>query len=191
MSKLGGNVLSESHDRSIRVQVFSDSSFKVLKKRALFQVMGPLEAFNNDEKLSSSLPSSSSCPTPFTMKELSEIRKESKMSKSFSPPCSIPDLSNKLERERSNFEGMKSTASSSDNLQEDWEAVKSGLLLLILDSGNNKRRSRRLHIALAELGTGFTLWRDSMNHLSSYDECTSTFHTMRLSRDHNMLAGLI
>lgn len=163
--------------------------FKVLKKRALFQVIGSLnEALNNSEKVSSS----SSCPTPATVKELSEIREESKISKSFSPPCSIPVLSKKVEHENSNFEGMKSASASSTssvNLQEDWKAVKSGLLLLILDSGNNKRRSRRLHIALAELGTGFTLWRDSMDHLSCYDECTSTFHTMRLSRDHNMLAG--
>lgn len=67
--------------------------------------------------------------------------------------------------------------------------MKSGLLLLILDSGNNVRRHRKLYVALAEVGTGFTLWKDVVDYLSEYRLQETTFHTMHLSHDHNTLAG--
>ena len=72
-----------------------------------------------------------------------------------------------------------------------WRAVKSGLLLLILDSGINSRRHRKLYLALAEVGTGFMLWKDVVDYLSEYQQQESTFHTMHLSHDHNTLAGTI
>ncbi|KAK2162748.1 hypothetical protein LSH36_92g02035 [Paralvinella palmiformis] len=69
-----------------------------------------------------------------------------------------------------------------------WQFFKSGIPVLVLDSGQS-RRKRKLNIILAERGTGFTLWRDTMNHLTNYTSPQSTFHTMHLSSDHTKLAG--
>ena len=38
--------------------------------------------------------------------------------------------------------------------------------------------------------TGFTLWRDTIDNLSNYESPQPTFHTMRLSTDHRIIAGL-
>ena len=69
-----------------------------------------------------------------------------------------------------------------------WSYVKSGIPVIVLDSGES-RRYRRLNIVLAEHGTGFVLWKESMTHLSQYTGTHPTFHTMHLSTDHTKLAG--
>lgn len=71
---------------------------------------------------------------------------------------------------------------------ENWKYVKMGVPVFLLDSGAS-RRERKLYILLAEKGTGFTLWRDKVDHLSGYKASTSVFHTMHLSGDHNNMAG--
>ena len=76
----------------------------------------------------------------------------------------------------------------SSELVENWKYIKMGVPVLLLDSGAS-RRDRKLYILLAEKGTGFTLWRDEMDHLSGYKSSTSVFHTMHLSGDHNKMAG--
>lgn len=52
------------------------------------------------------------------------------------------------------------------------------------------RDQRRIQLVLAERGTGFTLWRDTIDNLSNYEAADATFHTMRLSTDHRHIAGL-
>ncbi len=76
----------------------------------------------------------------------------------------------------------------SSELVENWKYVKIGVPVFLLDSGAS-RRDRKLYIILAEKGTGFTLWKDKMDHLSGYRASTSVFHTMHLSDDHNNMAG--
>lgn len=80
------------------------------------------------------------------------------------------------------------TARMSSSL-ENWTLVKTGIPVLVLDSGES-RRQRRLNLILAERGTGFGLWRDQIDCLSSYSAPTLTFHTMLLSNDHTKLIGL-
>ncbi|KAE8747442.1 hypothetical protein FOCC_FOCC005773 [Frankliniella occidentalis] len=45
-------------------------------------------------------------------------------------------------------------------------------------------------ILLAERGSCFTLWQDTIDNLSSYKEAGPAFHTMCLSSDHTTLIGL-
>lgn len=72
---------------------------------------------------------------------------------------------------------------------ENWTLVKTGIPVLVLDSGESHRQ-RRLNLILAERGTGFGLWRDQIDCLSNYSAPTLTFHTMLLSNDHTKLIGL-
>ena len=88
-----------------------------------------------------------------------------------------------------NIRGSVSSTQSSCMIESGhWQFFKSGVPVLVLDSGQS-RRKRKLHIILTERGTGFTLWKDSMNHLTNYASPQSTFHTMHLSNDHTKLAG--
>lgn len=70
-----------------------------------------------------------------------------------------------------------------------WTVVKSGVPVLVLDSGES-RRQRRLHVVLAERGTGFCLWRDQIDCLTNYAVASVAFHTMQLSTDHSKTVGL-
>ncbi|CAH1800306.1 unnamed protein product [Owenia fusiformis] len=70
-----------------------------------------------------------------------------------------------------------------------WEFHKSGIPVVILDSGES-RRTRSLTIVLSEKGSGFILWKDVMNHLTNYKAPYPSFHTMHNSNDHSKLAGL-
>lgn len=47
-----------------------------------------------------------------------------------------------------------------------------------------------MQILLAERGSCFTLWQDTIDNLSSYREAGPAFHTMCLSSDHSTLVGL-
>ena len=71
---------------------------------------------------------------------------------------------------------------------DNWTAVKAGIPVLILDTGES-RRDRRLSLVLAERGTGFMLWRDIVNHLTGYREVQPAFHAMHLSTDHTRMAA--
>ncbi|XP_074662355.1 uncharacterized protein LOC141914913 [Tubulanus polymorphus] len=77
----------------------------------------------------------------------------------------------------------------SDMSGDNWELFRTGIPVVILDSGQGRRR-RMLHIVLAEKGTGFTLWRDHIDHLSCYKMVQPNFHTVFMSNDHTRLAGL-
>uniref|UniRef100_T1IYT1 WH1 domain-containing protein n=1 Tax=Strigamia maritima TaxID=126957 RepID=T1IYT1_STRMM len=71
-----------------------------------------------------------------------------------------------------------------------WELKYTGILVLLLDRGETKARSRRqIRLAVAERGTGFVLWQDVINNLSNYAVHDPTFHTMYLSTDHRCMVG--
>ncbi len=78
----------------------------------------------------------------------------------------------------------------SSELVENWKYVKMGVPVFLLDTGATRNRDRKMYIILAEKGTGFTLWRDKLDHLSAYRASTAVFHTLHLSGDHNNMAGL-
>ncbi|KAH3739629.1 uncharacterized protein LOC127851919 [Dreissena polymorpha] len=72
---------------------------------------------------------------------------------------------------------------------EQWVFNATGIPLLLLDSGEHHRQ-RKLYIVLAEKGTGFTIWREVIDNLTSFKTPNANFHTMHLSKDHTKLAGL-
>lgn len=72
---------------------------------------------------------------------------------------------------------------------DQWTFTCTGIPVLVLDSGEHLRE-RKLHIVIAEKGTGFTLWKDVIDNLTGYKAPTSNFHTLHLSTDHTKLAGL-
>ncbi|KAF4520607.1 hypothetical protein B566_EDAN006018 [Ephemera danica] len=72
-----------------------------------------------------------------------------------------------------------------------WELRYTGIPVVILDVGETRsRRKRRIQILLAERGSCFTLWRDTIDNLTSYRQAGPAFHTMYLSSDHRRLVGL-
>lgn len=73
--------------------------------------------------------------------------------------------------------------------KEQWKFAMTGIPVLVLDTGKH-HRERKLHIVLAEKGTGFVLWKDKIDQLTTYKAPHVNFHTMRLSTDHTRLAGL-
>ncbi|XP_062606406.1 uncharacterized protein LOC134268229 [Saccostrea cucullata] len=73
--------------------------------------------------------------------------------------------------------------------QDQWKFAMTGIPVLVLDTGDH-HRNRKLQIVLAEKGTGFLLWKDAIDHLSTYKAEHPNFHTMSLSTDHTRLAGL-
>ncbi len=72
----------------------------------------------------------------------------------------------------------------------DWTYARTGVAVLLLDTGDNSRRTKRLSINFAELGTGFALWRDSFSCYTNYHAVQANFHVMRLSHDHARFVGL-
>ncbi|KAK3859723.1 hypothetical protein Pcinc_018178 [Petrolisthes cinctipes] len=72
-----------------------------------------------------------------------------------------------------------------------WELKYTGVPLLLLDQGETRSRDkRRLQLILAEKGTGFALWRDVVDNLTSYRAQEPQFHTLYLSSDHRRRMGL-
>ena len=98
------------------------------------------------------------------------------------PILSTPKLGEKSSKKNKN----KQVLVVSDTVDQ-WKYVKSGIPLFLLDSGES-HRIRQFHVVLAERGTGFTIWRDTLNHLSGYKAMSLTCHTMHLSEDHNNMA---
>ncbi|KAK3097582.1 hypothetical protein FSP39_011123 [Pinctada imbricata] len=72
--------------------------------------------------------------------------------------------------------------------RDQWKFAMTGIPLIVLDTGEHHRQ-RKLFIVLAEKGTGFTLWKDHFDQLSSYKAPHPNFHTLTLSTDHTRLAG--
>lgn len=80
--------------------------------------------------------------------------------------------------------------STKDN-EGNWKFKHTGVPVVILESGDTKSRNkRRIQILLAEKGTCFPLWRDTIDNLSSYRKAGAAFHTMYLSSDHRQIVGL-
>ncbi|XP_046585541.1 uncharacterized protein LOC124292494 [Haliotis rubra] len=82
------------------------------------------------------------------------------------------------------FGGAKNAAQG-----DTWEFHNTGIPVLVLDSGDH-HRNRKLRIIMAEKGTGFTLWKEGIDHLSKYSVPSANFHTMYLTTDHTKQAGL-
>lgn len=73
----------------------------------------------------------------------------------------------------------------------DWQLKYTGIPVVILDVGETRARNkRRIQITLAERGTCFTLWHDTIDNLSAYQVAGKAFHTMHLSSDHTVQIGL-
>ncbi|XP_071941811.1 uncharacterized protein [Antedon mediterranea] len=72
-----------------------------------------------------------------------------------------------------------------------WELVQKGIPAVVYNRGNpGSRRDKQLQIYLAERGTGFVLWNDSLNQQSNYKSPSKNFHTMALSTEPGKIAGL-
>lgn len=72
-----------------------------------------------------------------------------------------------------------------------WNLKFTGVPVLLLDLGETKSRDkRRLQIILAEKESGFELWKDVIDNLTSYKVQEHHFHTMYLSSDHRRKIGL-
>ena len=65
-----------------------------------------------------------------------------------------------------------------------------GVPVIVLDCGGSRCRDRKLNLVLAEVGSGFALWRDTVDHLTCYRAVAGDFHALRFSHDHSRLAGL-
>lgn len=71
------------------------------------------------------------------------------------------------------YEGVK---------KKDWRLVYTGIPVLMYDKGSAKSRSSpRVTFVLAERGTCFALWKDTIDNLSNYKVSGKAFHTMCLS----------
>lgn len=61
----------------------------------------------------------------------------------------------------------------------EWKLNKTGVPVLIFDSGLTRNRNkRRLSISLAERGSGFVLWSDTIDHLSNYRAFSPRLHSV-------------
>ena len=66
--------------------------------------------------------------------------------------------------------------------ENEWRLVFTGVPVLLHDKGSAKSRSTpRVTFVLAERGTCFALWRDTIDNLSDYKVAGPAFHTMCLS----------
>jgi len=72
-----------------------------------------------------------------------------------------------------------------------WNLKFTGVPALLLDLGETKSRDKRkLQILLAEKESGFELWRDTVDNLTSYKVQEANFHILYLSSDHRRKIGL-
>ncbi|KAI4463607.1 nuclear respiratory factor 1 [Holotrichia oblita] len=97
------------------------------------------------------------------------------------------------------FRGLKTEVFVSGSLanlytktmaDSDWQLKFTGIPVVILDVGEARSRDkRRIQIMLAERGTCFMLWRDTIDNLTSYKVAGKAFHTMCYSSDHTLQIG--
>jgi len=72
-----------------------------------------------------------------------------------------------------------------------WLLQYTGIPVVLLDAGETRSRNkRRIQILLAERGSCFKLWQDTIDNLSAYKVAGHAFHTMYLSSDHRKIIGL-
>lgn len=75
---------------------------------------------------------------------------------------------------------------------ERWELRFTGIPVVVLDLGETRSRSkRRIQILLAERGTCFTLWRETIDNLSSYKVLSLIIHNMLVSNNMFSKRGLL
>ncbi|KAA0198907.1 hypothetical protein HAZT_HAZT004842 [Hyalella azteca] len=78
-----------------------------------------------------------------------------------------------------------------DGKNAKWNLKFTGVPVILLDLGETKSRAKRqLQIILAEKESGFELWKDVVDNLTSYKVQEPHFHTMFLSSDHRRKIGL-
>lgn len=66
--------------------------------------------------------------------------------------------------------------------KDDWRLVYTGIPVLLHDKGCTRSRcTPRVSFVLAERGTCFALWKDTIDNLSDYKVAAAAFHTMCLS----------
>lgn len=74
--------------------------------------------------------------------------------------------------------------------KNDWRLKYTGVPVLLHDKGSARSRAvPRVTFILAERGTCFALWQDTIDNLSSYRVAGPAFHTMCLSSDHTKVIG--
>lgn len=72
-----------------------------------------------------------------------------------------------------------------------WELATSGFPTLVMTKSSNMNlQERTLQLCIAERGTGFVLWKDTLNVQSNYKAPGKNFHTLTVSKDHKKIAGL-
>ncbi|KAK7575799.1 hypothetical protein V9T40_012085 [Parthenolecanium corni] len=80
---------------------------------------------------------------------------------------------------------------SDSSNEPSWVLQYTGIPVVLLDTGETRSRNkRRIQILLAERGSCFKLWQDTIDNLSSYKVAGHAFHTMFLSSDHRKIIGL-
>lgn len=73
----------------------------------------------------------------------------------------------------------------------DWQLKHTGIPVVLLDVGEARSRNKRkIQILLAERGTCFMLWRDTIDNLTDYKVAGKAFHTMFYSEDHTLQIGV-
>jgi hypothetical protein len=72
---------------------------------------------------------------------------------------------------------------------EDWMLFQHGLPVWLLNSGTNLKRPSSFSLILAEHGSGFPIWQDSINEHSNIKQARAQYITFRLS-DRTTLAVL-
>ncbi|CAF1205247.1 unnamed protein product [Rotaria magnacalcarata] len=64
---------------------------------------------------------------------------------------------------------------------EDWIRFQHGLPVWLLNSGTNPKRQSRLSLIIAECGSGFPIWQDTINGFSDVKQARAQHITFRLS----------
>ena len=80
---------------------------------------------------------------------------------------------------------------TSSSAPDNWQLRYTGIPVVLLDGGETRARvKRQITLLLSERGSCFSLWKDTIDNLSSYEVISPSFHTMHLSSDHSSLVGL-
>lgn len=124
-----------------------------------------------------------------TDQDLVQVETFFRSHKTFVHVC--PTLTNLYMTPLSKGNNKKEPETENSGPSNDWQLMFTGIPVLLLDTGENRARTkRRIKIVLAEKGSGFMLWSDTIDNLSDYKVYDKAFHTMYLSSDHRKLAGL-